>query len=432
MKGSPARIGSSSGHSRAGPRSGSLNGGEQSSRWLQSNRRGASEAFRGLFFLDGREKSPRGFPAASPTRKRRPILSGEGAHVPGWFLRPELSHARRRKAAAAAAGPARLDAGGISRMAATMDEWVGSAHLFVRTSSEVYSLPSFYQKPNFRRLVYKALKLALAESVGNSSGVDILKIHISEPDLIIQLKFCEQEKCRKFLRSYHRGELQQALRRSLSAFMPVAILGHEGPINLELKAGAEKLDPIIQEEERCLEYISRQKPDHLRDEEIAALEESLKSLSLERIFLAPLKLRQLSSDSSLPTLNSSPPDYGPPGVSETKEETFVFQNKQFANRKITPDDHQKFAKLVSKKWKQVGRSLYLQTKCRALRDPFIDNLAVEYEREGLYEQAYQLLRRYIDSEGKKATIQNLVAALEENGLINIAEEILGLHQGDLP
>lgn len=95
------------------------------------------------------------------------------------------------------------------------------------------------------------------------------------------------------------------------------------------------------------------------------------------------------------------------------------------NRTITPDDHQKFAKSVSKKWKQVGRSL--QSCCRALRDPVIDNLALEYDREGLYEQAYQMLLRFIQSEGKKATIARLIAALEENGLVSLAEELLGLH-----
>lgn len=68
--------------------------------------------------------------------------------------------------------------------------------------------------------------------------------------------------------------------------------------------------------------------------------------------------------------------------------------------------------------------------CRALRDPAIDNLAIEYEREGLYEQAYQLLRRFIDSEGKKATLQRLVAALEENSLISLAEELVGFHQNE--
>lgn len=95
------------------------------------------------------------------------------------------------------------------------------------------------------------------------------------------------------------------------------------------------------------------------------------------------------------------------------------------DRRITPEDHQKFAKLVSKKWKQVGRSL--QINCRALRDPVVDNIAIEYEREGLYEQAYQLLRRFMDSEGKRATIQRLIVALEENSLISLAEELLGIH-----
>lgn len=99
-----------------------------------------------------------------------------------------------------------------------------------------------------------------------------------------------------------------------------------------------------------------------------------------------------------------------------------------ANRMLTPDDHQKFAKLVSKKWKQVGRSL--QKTCRALRDPVIDNLALEYDREGLYEQAYQMLLRFIQSEGKKATIARLIAALEDNGLISLAEELLGFHSSE--
>lgn len=83
---------------------------------------------------------------------------------------------------------------------------------------------------------------------------------------------------------------------------------------------------------------------------------------------------------------------------------------------------------MSKKWKQVGRSL--QKNCRALRDPVIDNLAHEYDREGLYEQAYQMLLRFIQSEGKKATIARLIAALEENDLTSLSEELLGLHSNE--
>lgn len=72
----------------------------------------------------------------------------------------------------------------------------------------------------------------------------------------------------------------------------------------------------------------------------------------------------------------------------------------------------------------------MQKNCRALRDPVIDNLAHEYDREGLYEQAYQLLLKFIQSEGKRATLQRLIAALEENSLITLAEELLGLHPSE--
>lgn len=194
---------------------------------------------------------------------------------------------------------------------------------------------------------------------------------------------------------------------------------------MELKTGAEKLDLMLLEEERCVECISQEKPNRLRDEEISNLEESLKNLSCQEgnDSIVSSAIQSPSPDSSLPPCSS-----GKSLSSLPQGETFIFQGQLFANRKITLDDHQKFAKLVSKKWKQVGRSL--QASCRALRDPTIDNLAMEYEREGLYEQAYQLLRRFIDSEGKRATIQRLVAALEDNGLISLAEELLGIRPNE--
>ncbi|NWT55473.1 TRADD protein, partial [Erythrocercus mccallii] len=160
-------------------------------------------------------------------------------------------------------------------------------------------------------------------------------------------------------------------------------------------------------------------PDRLPDEEIMELEKGLKSLMLHQNTNNNVAGKGCSSLRSL----SQP--YPPQGSSLPTQLTFIFQGQQFDNRTITPDDHQKFAKSVSKKWKQVGRSL--QKSCRALRDPAIDNLAVEYDREGLYEQAYQMLLRFIQSEGKKATIARLIAALEENSLVSLAEELLGLH-----
>ncbi|XP_061450096.1 tumor necrosis factor receptor type 1-associated DEATH domain protein isoform X2 [Rhineura floridana] len=311
------------------------------------------------------------------------------------------------------------------------DVWVGSAYLFVESTSEKVLLPMIYGNPKQKPSVFKALKLALADSTGSLNGVDMLKVHCSDPHLIIQLKFCNEENCRRFLQSYREGALQDALQKHLKVSLSMPSLV---PLRMELKAGAEKLDSMIREEERCLECIYHEKPNRLRDEEITELEESLSSLKCsfpdDNDSNSSLNSPPLSLNSPPLSLNSPPPSYSSLEIPKSlpQENTFTFQDQQFANRKITPDDHQTFAKLVSKKWKQVGRSL--QVSCRALRDPVIDNLAIEYEREGLYEQAYQLLRRFIDSEGKRATIQRLVTALEENGLISLAEELLGLHPNE--
>nr|XP_034975451.1 tumor necrosis factor receptor type 1-associated DEATH domain protein isoform X1 [Zootoca vivipara] len=323
------------------------------------------------------------------------------------------------------------------KMGDASDVWVGSAYLFVQSTSEKVLLPVMYGDPKQKPCVFKALKLALADSTGSLNGVDVLKVHCSDPHLIIQLKFCKEDNCRRFLQSYREGHLQDSLQNHLKLSLSMSTLV---PVQMELKTGSEKLDAMIREEERCLECIYHEKPNRLRDEEITELEESLRNCSFldnndnkgPSLNSSPTSLNSSppSLSSSPPSLNSLPPSYSSVEISGSlpKGDTFTFQGRQFANRKISPDDHQTFAKLVSKKWKQVGRSL--QVNCRALRDPVIDNLAIEYDREGLYEQAYQLLRRFIDSEGKRATIQRLVAALEENGLISLAEELLCLHQND--
>lgn len=98
------------------------------------------------------------------------------------------------------------------------------------------------------------------------------------------------------------------------------------------------------------------------------------------------------------------------------------------NRPLNLQDQQTFARSVGLKWRKVGRSL--QRGCRALRDPVLDSLAYEYEREGLYEQAFQLLRRFVQAEGRRATLQRLVEALEENELTSLAEDLLGLANPD--
>lgn len=99
------------------------------------------------------------------------------------------------------------------------------------------------------------------------------------------------------------------------------------------------------------------------------------------------------------------------------------------NRPLSLQDQQTFARSVGLKWRRVGRSL--QRSCRALRDPALDSLAYEYGRDGLYEQAFQLLRLFIQAEGRRATLQRLVEALEENELTSLAEDLLGVQDGDL-
>ncbi|NXN91537.1 TRADD protein, partial [Rhinopomastus cyanomelas] len=305
------------------------------------------------------------------------------------------------------------------KMAGSPTPWIGSAYLFLQSTCKTIVLPSLYESSQKKPNVFKALKLALADSTGSMNGVDMLKVHCSHPHLIVQLKFCKQDICRRFLQSYREGALQKALQNHLQLSLAMSMV----PLEVELKAGREHLDNMLKDEDHCLECIYREKPDRLRDEEITELEECFKSLIIHQTIN---NNNTAVKDCASP--NSLTPPYPSPGSSLSPEVTFIFQGQEFANRPLTPDDHQKFAKLVSKKWKQVGRSL--QKSCRALRDPAIDNLALEYDREGLYEQAYQMLLRFIQSEGKKATIGRLIAALEENGLISLAEELLGLHSNE--
>ncbi|XP_032051652.1 tumor necrosis factor receptor type 1-associated DEATH domain protein [Aythya fuligula] len=320
---------------------------------------------------------------------------------------------RSAEAEAAAPRPGGSGCRRVLKMAGSSAPWIGSAYLFLQSTCKTIALPSLYESSQKKPSVFKALKLALADSTGSVNGVDMLKVHCSHPHLIVQLKFCKQENCRRFLQSYREGVLQESLQNHLQLALAMTTV----PLEMELKAGNEHLDNMLKDEDRCLECIYREKPDRLRDEEITELEEYLQSLILHQNINNNLPAKDCASlnSPSLPSQGSSP----------SPQLTFLFQGQQFANRTLTPDDHQKFAKLVSKKWKQVGRSL--QRNCRALRDPVIDNLALEYDREGLYEQAYQLLLRFIQSEGKKATIARLIAALEENGLTSLAEELLGLH-----
>lgn len=94
------------------------------------------------------------------------------------------------------------------------------------------------------------------------------------------------------------------------------------------------------------------------------------------------------------------------------------------DRILMQADVQRFSNGVGREWKRVGRTL--GKSCQALRSPAIDNLAYEYEREGLYEQAYQMLNRFIQAEGRTAKLSRLVKALEDCKLTRLAENVVGV------
>ncbi|XP_006878963.1 PREDICTED: tumor necrosis factor receptor type 1-associated DEATH domain protein [Elephantulus edwardii] len=293
------------------------------------------------------------------------------------------------------------------------EEGVGSAYLFVESSVDKVVLSDAYAHPQKKVVVYSALRAALAESGGSPGQLQMLKIHRSDPQLIVQLRFCGRQPCSRFLRDYREGALRAKLQKRLAAALSLNAL----QLHLELRAGTELLDTLLPDEDRCLNCIFAQKPDRLPDEELAELEHALRNLTCGpggqgagglKVTPAPVK-------SQAPSGEKPPPP---------SDQTFLFQGQLIANRPLNLQDQQTFARLVGLKWRKVGRTL--QRGCRALRDPALDSLAYEYERDGLYEQAFQLLRRFVQAEGRRATLQRLVEALEENELTSLAEDLLGL------
>lgn len=302
-----------------------------------------------------------------------------------------------------------------------LEEWVGSAYLFVESSLDKVVLSDAYAHPQQKVAVYRALRTALAESAGSPELLQMLKIHRSDPQLIVHVRFCGRQPCSRFLRAYREGALRAALQRCLAA----ALAQHSVPLQLELRAGVDRLDTLLTDEERCLSCIFAQKPDRLRDEELSELEDALRNLTCgsgdqgSDVEVAPAPSQSLDA-----SLSEKPPPPPPPPSGQT----FLFQGQPIVNRPLNLQDQQTFARSVGLKWRKVGRSL--QRSCRALRDPALDSLAYEYERDGLYEQAFQLLRRFVQAEGRRATLQRLVEALEENELTSLAEDLLGLANPD--
>ncbi|KAL6113147.1 tradd [Pungitius sinensis] len=283
----------------------------------------------------------------------------------------------------------------------TMDggPWTGCAVMFLRSLSPGVNLLSLFKdREQGKFIVFKVIKLTLTDSAGGLGGHEILKVHDADPFLGVEVKFEDMLACRQFLESYSSGAVRQSLSQHAGRLLT---LPQEFTVETQLKASTHILDFYLDQLELCLQHIHLSQPERLRDEEIEHLEE------------------QLQTQARGPVPQPAPP---------TQEECpvpsncFKFQNKVFEDRMLSAGDVQSFSNGVGRHWKHVGRAL--GKSCRALKGLAIDNLAYEYEREGLYEQAYQLLSRFIQAEGRAAKLSRLVKALEDCKLTSLAESIL--------
>ncbi|XP_047437256.1 tumor necrosis factor receptor type 1-associated DEATH domain protein [Mugil cephalus] len=276
--------------------------------------------------------------------------------------------------------------------------WTGCAVMFLQSLCPGVDLLSLYKNQQGKFIVFKVIKLTLIDSVGGLGGYEILKVHDADPFLGVEVKFVDVAACQQFLESYYSGAVRQSLSQHASRLLA---LPQEFTVETKLKAGTHNLDLYLDKLELCLQHIHLSQPERLRDEEIDHLEQQLQTQAL-----GP----------------------APPSCTITQEESpvpsncFKFQNRVYEDRMLTAADVQSFSNGVGRQWRHVGRAL--GKSCRALKGPAIDNLAYEYEREGLYEQAYQLLSRFIQAEGRAAKLSRLVKALEDCKLTSLAENIL--------
>lgn len=288
----------------------------------------------------------------------------------------------------------KMDSTDIMKLKNSNDRaWSGCVVLFLRCSSPEYNLLTIYKDSHRKFSVFKTIKLTLTDVAGGLDGYEILKLHDADPFLGVELKFTDISPCKRFLDSYSGGSLLHFLSQHASRLLTLPDDVH---VEAMLKAGSHELDRNLQDPELCLLQILQSQPVRLRDDEVTQLEQQL-----QNIFTLPV-----------------------PKTPEAPKNGFLFQNRVFDDRLLTPADQQRFASHVGRDWKRVGRAL--QKNCRALKGTAIDNLAYEYEREGLYEQAYQLLGRFIQSEGRSARLGRLINALEESKLTSMAEIMLDL------
>ncbi|KAM4630125.1 tumor necrosis factor receptor type 1-associated DEATH domain protein [Polymixia lowei] len=276
--------------------------------------------------------------------------------------------------------------------------WTGCAVLFLQSLCSPVNLLSLYKDRHGKFSIFKVIKLTLTDSAGGLGGYEILKLHDADPLLGVEVKFVDVAACRRFLESYGSGAVHQSLSQHACRLLTVP---QEFSVETQLKASTHTLDFFLDNLELCIQHIHHSQPERLRDDEIEDLEKQLQTQALGQ---APQPATLTQEEAPLPS------------------NCFKFQNRLFEDRMLTAADVQSFSNGVGRQWKHVGR--VLGKSCRALKGPAIDNLAYEYEREGLYEQAYQMLNRFIQAEGRAAKLSQLVKALEDCKLTSLTENIL--------
>ncbi|XP_034045519.1 tumor necrosis factor receptor type 1-associated DEATH domain protein [Thalassophryne amazonica] len=282
----------------------------------------------------------------------------------------------------------------------TMDcgSWTGCAVLFLQSLCPSVNLLSLYKDDQGKFIIFKVIKLTFIDSAGGLGGYEILKVHDADPLLGVEVKFLDVAACQQFLESYRSGAVHQSLSQHACRLLA---LPQELRLETQLKASIHILDLCLDNLILCLQQIHLSQPERLRDDEITHLEQQLRSQALG------------TSNQSSPIMQEE---------SHVPSNCFKFQNRVFEDRMLTAMDVQSFSNGVGRQWKNVGR--VLAKSCRALNGLTIDNLAYEYEREGLYEQSYQLLSRFMQAEGRAAKLSRLIRALEDCKLTSLAEIIL--------
>ncbi|XP_068596915.1 tumor necrosis factor receptor type 1-associated DEATH domain protein [Brachionichthys hirsutus] len=281
--------------------------------------------------------------------------------------------------------------------------WTGCAVMFLQSLSPAVNLLSLYKdQEEGKFIIFKVIKLTLIDSAGRLDGYEILKVHDADPFLGVEVKFVDVAACQQFLQSYSSGAVHQSLSQHSGRLLA---LPQELRVETQLKASTHILDLCLDKPELCLQHIHLSQPERLCDEEIDRLEQLLENQALRPAVRSTTVAQE---------------------ESQVPGNCFKFQSRVFEDRMLTPADVQSFSNGVGRQWKNVGRAL--GKSCRALKGPAVDNLAYEYEREGLYEQAYQLLSRFIQAEGRQAKLGRLVKALEDCKLTGLAENIVEAQQ----